>query len=97
MTEVYTFSFIKKLLDNVNEKNKLKWEDFLKIFLYINIKHKNMQLLSKKKILLIENKSILLEILTKLDMIVRENYIENEETRRAIVNLMNQIREKGVV
>jgi len=90
MSEIYTYEYIRKLLDNINANNKLKWNDFLLIFKYVDLKFNNIKLLRKKRLLVLLDVSIIKDVISKLERIINSNLVETDIARKQIKNIVEE-------
>jgi hypothetical protein len=90
MSEIYTYEYIRKLLDNINANNKLKWNDFLLIFKYVDLKFNNIKLLRKKRLLVLLDVSIIKDVISKLERIINSNLVETDIVRKQIKNIVEE-------
>jgi hypothetical protein len=90
MSEIYTYEYIRKLLDSINTNNKLKWNDFLLIFKYVDLKFNNIKLLRKKRLLVLLDVSIVKDVISKLERIINANLVESDMTKKQIKNIIEE-------
>jgi hypothetical protein len=90
MSEIYTYEYIRKLLNGINANNKLKWNDFLLIFKYVEFKFDNIKLLRKKRLLVLLNVSIINDVISKLERIINANLVETDIARKQIKDIVEE-------
>jgi hypothetical protein len=90
MSEIYTYEYVRKLLDNINANNKLKWNDFLLIFKYVDLKFNNIKLLRKKRLLVLLDVSIIKDVISKLERIINSNLVESDIAKKQIKNIVEE-------
>jgi len=90
MSEIYTYEYIRKLLDNINANNKLKWNDFLLIFKYVDLKFNNIKLLRKKRLLVLLDVSLIKDVISKLERIINANLVESDMAKKQIKDIVEK-------
>jgi len=88
MTEVYTYKYISQLLSKVSKQNKLNWENFLKVFVYVETKLKAMRLIKKRTILYEFDKALVNDVIRRLEIIISNNLVEDIDTKKQIGHIV---------
>jgi len=101
MSERITFDCANEILNKVNTKNKLTFIEFQQIFSYLYKKVQISLKLIKKKSLIVMNLNRVYDILNKLEIIVQQNLIQDEDLKplmkELIDDLKKEIKDKGVL